>query len=474
MKLLVVDDQHSVHMYLQKALDFAALGFSDVLHAQNGVQALALIRAHHPHVMLLDIQMPQMNGLQLLEALRSEGVPCPETIVLTAYDEFDYAKRCIEFGVNRYVLKPIDPVEITGLLREAFQVVYARRTQHYRWIFPLCCAQMNGGIGALPVPETDSIPYGVVCLRKTDEERAKLGQIEAISRCVLNGRVYLLVTVPMQEAWESFIAGLATALRPEGIAAGVSYLHMEAGEMTSAVREASSGLDGSFYTPDVRHEGGANWRSVSPGMKAGMQSIHDSFLQADENRLCEMAERVFLFFAQANADPQDVILACRELLFRLHMERGEQAEYRDWPSEEAVASAEALQEAFIEELLGYRRALDPGVARSSVETISRLRAYIDQHCGEDLSLSEMAARFYISRFQISRLFKQVVGMNYQDYVLSVRMKEAARRLTYTDERLYEIAQAVGFDEPSYFSNVFKKTYGLSPRAYRLAEKEKKA
>ena len=189
MKLLVVDDQHSVHMYLQKALDFAALGVSDVLHAQNGVQALALIRAHHPHVMLLDIQMPQMNGLQLLETLRREGIPCPETIVLTAYDEFDYAKRCIEFGVNHYVLKPIDPQEITELLREAFQAVYARRTQHYRWIFPLCCARMEGGMEMPPMPKTDSIPYGVLCLRLADEERADLGRIDAVSRCVLGGRV---------------------------------------------------------------------------------------------------------------------------------------------------------------------------------------------------------------------------------------------------------------------------------------------
>ena len=139
-----------------------------------------------------------------------------------------------------------------------------------------------------------------------------------------------------------------------------------------------------------------------------------------------------------------------------------------------MASAESLQEAFLEELLGYKRQLEPGVAGSGAETIGLLRAYIDSHYGEDLSLSEMAAKFYLSRYQISRLFKQVVGVNYQDYVLGVRMKEAARRLTYTDERLYEIARAVGFDEPSYFSNVFKKTYGLSPRAYRLAQKEKKA
>lgn len=472
MKLLVVDDQHSVHMYLQKALDFSALGFSDVLHAQNGVQALALIRAHHPHVMLLDIQMPQMNGLQLLETLRSEGIDCPETIVLTAYDEFDYAKRCINLGVSRYVLKPIDPQEITGLLHEAFQVVSARRTQHYRWIFPLCCAQMDSNVQQASVSWLDSMPYGVVCLRAGDEEHAALAQIEAVSRYAHGGRIYLLVTVPVREAWEAFMMRLAAGLRPEGVAAGVSYLHTDPSEMALAVREAAAGLMSSFYTPDVRHENTVSWQHVTPGMKISLQMIHDSFLQVDENRLCEMAERAFLLFAQANADPQEVVSSCRDLLFRLHIERGE--EYRGWKDTQEMFSAEILQETMIEELLSYRRQLDPGVSKSGTEIIARLRAYIDHHCGEDLSLAEMASRFYISRFQISRLFKQVVGMNYQDYVLSVRMKEAARRLTYTDERLYEIAQAVGFDEPSYFSNVFKKTYGLSPRAYRLAEKEKKA
>lgn len=473
MKLLVVDDQHSVHMYLQKALDFSAMGFDDVLHAQNGVQALALIRAHHPQIMLLDIQMPQMNGLQLLEALRREGVPCPETIVLTAYDEFDYAKRCIEFGVSRYVLKPIDPQEITTLLSEAFQTVGARRTQHYRWMFPLCCAQMKegGDPAQLPLLGVDPMPYGVVCLRERDAAHAEAARIEAIGRCAREGKIYLLIAVPSQEAWEAFIARLAVNLRPEGIPAGVSYLHTVPADMTAAIAEACDGLSCSFYAPDVRHEGSALWKPLTPMLRNGLQMIHDAFLQEDENRLCEMTEQAFVFFARANADPREVLFACRDVLLRLHVARGE--EYREWPAGEAADSAEGLQEAFLEELLGYRRQLEPGAAGSGAETINLLRAYIDSHCGEDLSLSEMAARFYLSRYQISRLFKQVVGVNYQDYVLGVRMKEAARRLTYTDERLYEIARAVGFDEPSYFSNVFKKTYGLSPRAYRLTEKEKR-
>ncbi|MGN1369515.1 MAG: response regulator [Aristaeellaceae bacterium] len=475
MKLLVVDDQHSVHMYLQKALDFSAMGFDDVLHAQNGVQALALIRAHRPQIMLLDIQMPQMNGLQLLEALRREGIPCPETIVLTAYNEFDYAKRCIEFGVSRYVLKPIDPQEITALLTEAFQTVSARRTQHYRWMFPLCCAQMEtgGDPAPLPVGSVDPMPYGVVCLRERDASRAQAACIEAIARCAREGKVYLLIAVPSQETWEAFIARLAVNLRTDGIPAGVSYLHTVPSEMTAAAAEARDGLNGSFYAPDVRQEGSVLWNPLTLMLRNSLQMIQDSVLQEDENRLCEQAEQAFALFARANADPREVLSACRDVLFRLHVSRGEAAEYRAWPEGGAADSAEGLQEAFIEELLGCRRQLEPGVAGSGTETIGLLRAYIDGHCGEDLSLSEMAAKFYLSRYQISRLFKQVVGVNYQDYVLGVRMKEAARRLKYTDERLYEIARAVGFDEPSYFSNVFKKTYGLSPRAYRLAEKEKK-
>ena len=63
MKLLIVDDQRSVHLYLQKAIDLPALGFSEVLHAESGTQALELLRRCHPDVMILDIQMPDMNGI---------------------------------------------------------------------------------------------------------------------------------------------------------------------------------------------------------------------------------------------------------------------------------------------------------------------------------------------------------------------------------------------------------------------------
>ena len=78
----------------------------------------------------------------------------------------------------------------------------------------------------------------------------------------------------------------------------------------------------------------------------------------------------------------------------------------------------------------------------------------------------MAQRFFINKFQLSRMFKQEFGVNYQDYLIGARVKAAARLLLGTDLKLYEIAERTGFGEPSYLSNVFKKYYGVSPREYR--------
>lgn len=89
------------------------------------------------------------------------------------------------------------------------------------------------------------------------------------------------------------------------------------------------------------------------------------------------------------------------------------------------------------------------------EIINSARSYVDGPLHENLSLSVIVAKFYISRYQVSRLFKQSFGVNYQDYVLSVRMKVAAHQLRHTNMRLYENSNAISFDKSSYFSNVFK-------------------
>jgi YesN/AraC family two-component response regulator len=240
-KLLIVDDQQSVHLYLEKALDLQALGFERVLHAENGAQAYRLILSSRPEIMVLDIQMPVLDGFGLLKKIKEEQAFMPKVLLLSAYGEFNYARQALQYGVADYILKPIDPKEFE--------------------------------------------------------------------------------------------------------------------EKLSALRDAI------------------------------------------------LRENPSLLYAETRAD-------------------------------------------------------------SDEEIVRSIKGYIDKHYADDLSQEDVAQRFFINKFQVSRLFKQTLGINYQDYVISVRVKAAAQLLRDSDLKLYEIAERTGFGEPSYLSNVFKKFYGVSPREYR--------
>ena len=104
MKLLIVDDQRSVHLYIQEVIDLPSLKVSKVQHAESSeMQALELLRRCHLDLMIMDIQIIDMNGVALAEVLRQEKIVYSETVVLTIYNEFLYAERYIDFGVRRYV-----------------------------------------------------------------------------------------------------------------------------------------------------------------------------------------------------------------------------------------------------------------------------------------------------------------------------------------------------------------------------------
>lgn len=112
------------------------------------------------------------------------------------------------------------------------------------------------------------------------------------------------------------------------------------------------------------------------------------------------------------------------------------------------------------------RALAGVVTESSENPIAQIGTYIEQHFAEELSLQGMSERFYLSREYISRRFKQQYGVNLSEYVLTIRMNEAKRLLETSRQRIYEVAQAVGFSDDKYFRKVFKKQVGVTPNEFR--------
>lgn len=126
--LLLVDDEPLVRRGITTLVDLHALNIGQVYEADNGQDALALFEAHSPDLILLDINMPRMNGLELAQAIRSLNPEVPIAII-TGYDYFDYAVKALKIGVEDYILKPVSRKDVAEVLTKLIDRLAAGRSR---------------------------------------------------------------------------------------------------------------------------------------------------------------------------------------------------------------------------------------------------------------------------------------------------------------------------------------------------------
>jgi two-component system response regulator YesN len=116
-RVLLADDEETIRRGVATVVDWHRLGCSLVATAADGREALSLFERHRPDIVITDIRMPRMNGLQLIERVRSGGSAC-RFVVLSGYDEFEFARTAMKLGVRHYVLKPTDEDELSDVIRD--------------------------------------------------------------------------------------------------------------------------------------------------------------------------------------------------------------------------------------------------------------------------------------------------------------------------------------------------------------------
>ena len=116
-KVLLVDDEEEVMDMIERRISWPELGFEVVGKAQNGIKALEISEKLQPDVVITDIKMPYMDGLELARNLKQDN-PCVRILILTGFDEFEYAKEAIDIEVEQYLLKPVNAQELTQTLKK--------------------------------------------------------------------------------------------------------------------------------------------------------------------------------------------------------------------------------------------------------------------------------------------------------------------------------------------------------------------
>lgn len=530
-RVLLVDDEEDIRVGISRKMDWNSLGFTLVGEAENGEEALELSEQLQPDVVLTDIKMPFMDGLELCRHLK-QSLPAAKLVVFSGFDDFEYARQAIGMDVFEYILKPINAPELSQVmtrLREQLDRQMAERRDmealrhRYEENLPLLrelfyTRLLSGHIQADQIQDRAAryeitMPEGVwtaalihVDIPAGDEAAARdellLLPVRdffqthfALDRCTLrvilyNDTVALLACMessallyPLLDELDRLSMLIQSYLGvPLTIGVGLTYTRPES--LCSSVEGARSALEyrvlsaGNrvLYIGDLEPDRSVrlsfddeDQRALSTAVKLGTQGQVSTVIQG----LVDRVRSARLSPAQVNQFFLEIV-TCLIKLTRSGGAAVEDvfgADFNWLGSITDFPSLDKLGSWLDERCQALRVLLGQQRTDSAGRTVEKAKDFIAQNYNDcNLNVELLCSHLHFSPAYFSTLFKREVGMSFTAYVTEQRMTEAARLLRETDEKTYLIAEKTGYADPNYFSYVFKRQFGLSPSKYRASQK----
>lgn len=505
-QIMLVEDEMLVRESMAQNTNWEKFGFAPPHVFENGQQALDHLEAVLPDVVITDICMPFVDGLELAKRVY-ETLPDTIVVVLTGFSEFSYAQKAIRYHVHDYLLKPVSPKEFDQLLqtlssalseRENRQGLYSRAVladEVLKDHFFQSLLQPDA-VQELPdTPQAVGIEFGgrlhAVALTAPVEHTEDIGLLSSriVQSCApaqlrLLGDQHIMLIVSGDETAELMArtaAGarhLRTLLQeaelhvPIGIGAayaGLSGLRQSAQDALHALGYAFSTGETLLFDPELRKSSGSLQTDDCP-----TAALIASTLQSGSgSRALELTGTLFTCMRRRRIHDSE----CRPVLQRLqilmasHLTR---EQLQRAPAMLLPQQGYALEEVrlSVERLEGYILQCQAQHTDTPAARCGRLAvAYINEHYTDsEFKLPDLLEHLGVSRSYFSNVFKEKTGQSFVEYLTNLRMEKAKEYLRETGLCTYEIAERIGFADPHYFSLTFRRRTGMTPKQYREAEK----
>jgi two-component system response regulator YesN len=517
-RILIVDDEYLVRFGLKTIIDWGEYGYTIAGEASNGKEALELFRRTGADVVLTDIKMPVMDGLELTRAIRETGKKV-KIIILSHYDDFSYAREAINLGAFRYILKTeLTRANILNMLKSLFHSesenaaeaaaaddIAVRREQYIgQYLLPFFSGAKNAE-QCPPYPEEADSVHGVyvmLCascrltnllldMRTMFPKAVKVlftdafGTADVFAAC--RGETFdFIALLPLAgdgTEREAKIADLARRIVKNvrqyynvNLFIGISGAG-PANSMARLFTEARSAVDMCFFSekdfvcvhgryspctagPPPRISHGRLSAAVEAGQKQEMlEYIQNIFRELRTLKNYTFMYNTFIdFLSIAKA-------ICEHYQFNNQTSLGENKfKYDAFYELPFIGDVEMYIYSLFLDLLAGRQ--NGAVAYSYI--VKKTLAFIRQNHVRNISLSDAAENAEVSHSYLSFIFKQETGTNFNAYLTRFRIEEAKKLLRNTNLRIYEVAEKTGFSNQYYFSKVFKEHTGMGCKEYRDA------
>lgn len=517
MKLLIADDEMQIRSGLSEGIDWEELGIVEVMTAENGIEALEICKEKKPEIVLTDIRMPGLNGLELGKQIVEIYQPV-SIVILSGYSEFEYAKDAIRLGAFDYLLKPINVESLINTVRNAASSIEKRRNQskslklaenvkrkqaisslihsgkklegeEYEWLKENINVDLNHQVmiglitgdveeiskqrkmmtylvnylteyikvfkGSILFEETDCVCFLTEALTYTEGLR----KYEIIKNQFEN--VNSILVNQFGETGTCTVSHMASV-------SDIPLLFKECEDMLKHRLYLGGGSVLIAYQSTVQEQ--LLVSIVNPA------EIREYIAKFDYNYMQKYINNIFEKMKDMQVTSVDyvksVCLELKNILINVVSKKG--VDVRGILVKNEMLLNEVpdfytmdkfhkwIDNLFYLILKGMSQLTGEQHSRTVIKAID----YISKNYAENINLETISEYVNKSPNYFSYLFKKETGISFIEYLNNTRVNQAKLLLESTDKMTYEISNLVGYNDYKYFSSIFKKIMGVSPGNYR--------
>lgn len=500
-KAVLCDDDEIILHGLTAVVQWESLGIEIIGTAFDGKKGLELVRRHMPDLLLTDIRMPYIDGLQLIEEAKRLN-PSLLTVVFSGYDDFEYARKAVRLGVLDYLSKPIDIDEMMQVLRAAVRKYQVNREEFHRKREEALQNIYLNGLEETAGIEDIIYDYCGVIAAEVSGSRIDLNRFHTAASELCSQGLYLLskeerrcilaITAPSRISVELRCIYCADYLRKEVTKTAADV------QLTTASSDILEGLKNlgqccrqAAEAMELKYIKGENENLKYMERKADQEKADlNFFLETDLVSPVKYGDGILL---NEKLDELKAKLLEAGVESYLYLQFLVGNIYSNI-IRELGAGGIYIEEVFIDPVGEYRQMIESSTIHVAMDNLSqnlkRICSFVsEQKSGRysppvykamqyiqarfmdaGLSMDDVAEAVHLSAGHFSTIFKQEVGQTFTDYLIQIRMERAKELIMNSGIKVYEIAAMSGYDNVPYFSTAFKRYTGYSPSEFKKSGK----
>lgn len=512
-KVLLVDDEPIARVGLRMAFEWEANGFELVGEASNGQKAMQWIERNEVDIVITDIAMPVMDGLELMRAARAH-CPSIKVVLLSCHNDFEYVREGIRLGASDYLLKPTleaaDLKTVLDKLKEQIgqerekeeqylrQELYSKRLEMEKSLVKLLVCEEPPAVLKADFAWLEEGYRAAVCLLDgTGKLRAEAGGVfidmllDEVQDSLYDhmehgiacrvGTDQMLLIVPDRDGEAGQTERRWLSLHAAMTAGGYSFT-MGVSNRVAGVRELKRAYREGEETAKLRFYEGpgcVRFHKVRPtGQRPGeererlLSGLKDAIAEGWREKAADEVERLLRYWSDEHRTPAEVMREALELLSVLLVRQNRFVSVEQADAVRMMETVEELRAMLWNAFREIWKSADEMEEEDDFhrKIIKKAIEYMKQNYTRAISLQDVADHVSVSRNYFSEMFKRVTGQNFIDFLIYLRLKQSSALLRTTTLKVYEVAEMSGFNDVKYFSKLFKKMMKMSPAEFRSSSK----